>query len=161
MSAVDEQTEIVCYRGKDGENVVEYFFDSVLQESEHLVQCLKTNVPMNFTKEDEIVHNQTTQCNICGEKMESTDKLRDHCHLTGKYRGPAHYKCNLAFKYSKYIPVFFHNLEVMQDLEKYKDKRLSCIAKNTEKYISFRLGHLQFLDNLNFMNESLGKLSIT
>ena len=52
------QPEIVYYRGKDGENVVEHFFDSVLQESEHLVQCLKTNVPMNFTQEDEIVHNQ-------------------------------------------------------------------------------------------------------
>ena len=57
MSAVDEeQPEIVCYRGKDGENVVEHFFDSVLKESEHLVKHLKTNVPMNFTQEDEIVH---------------------------------------------------------------------------------------------------------
>ena len=96
---------------------------------------LKTNVPMNFTQEDEIVHNQTTQCHICGEKMESKDKVRDHCHLTGKYRGPAHYKCNLAFKYSNYIPVFFHHLEgydshlLMQDLGKYKEKKLSCIAK--------------------------------
>ena len=144
VSTVDEeQPEIVCYRGKDGENVVEHFFDSVLKESEHLVQHLKTNIPMNFTQEDEIVHNQTTQCHICSEKMESKDKVRDHCHLTGKYRGPAHYKCNLAFKYSKHIPVFFHNLEgydshlLMQDLGKYKDKKLSCIRKNTEKYISF------------------------
>ena len=46
VSAVDEeQPEIVCYRGKDGENVVEHFFDSVLKGSEHLVQHLKTNVP--------------------------------------------------------------------------------------------------------------------
>ena len=75
MSAVDEaQPEIVCYRGKDEENVVEHFFD-VLKESEHLVQCLKTKVPMNFTQEDEIVHNQITQCHICGEKMESKDKV--------------------------------------------------------------------------------------
>ena len=144
VSAVDEeQPEIVCYRGKDGENVVEHFFDSVLKESEHLVKCLKTNIPMNFTQEDEIVHDQTTQCHICGEKMESKDKVRDHCHLTGKYKGPAHYKCNLAFKYSKHIPVIFHNLEgydshlLMQDLGKYKDKKLSCIPKNTEKYNSF------------------------
>ena len=119
---------------------------------------------MNFTQEDETVHNQTTQCHICGEKMETQDKVWDHCHLTGKYRGPAHYKCNLAFKYSKYIPVFFHNLEgydshlLMQDLGKYKDKRLSYIAKNIENYISFTLGHLCFLDSLRVMNESLGKL---
>ena len=61
VSAVDEeQPKIVYYRGKDGENVVEYFFDSVLQESDHLVKLLKTNVPMNCTQQDEIVHNQTT-----------------------------------------------------------------------------------------------------
>ena len=60
--------------------------------------------------------------------------------------------------------MFFHNLKgydshlLMQDLGKYKEKRLSCIAKNTEKYISFTLDHLRFLDSLNFMNESLGKL---
>ena len=76
MSTVDEeQPEIVCYRGKNGENVEEHFFDSVLQISEHLVQRLKTNVPMNFTQEDEIVHNQTTQCHICCGKMESKDKV--------------------------------------------------------------------------------------
>ena len=78
----EEQPKIVYYRVKDGENVVEHFFDSVLQESEHLVQCLKTIVPMNFTKEDEIVHNQTTQIHICDEKMECKDKVQDHCHLT-------------------------------------------------------------------------------
>ena len=81
-----------------------------------------------------------------------------------KVRGPAHYKCYLVFKYSKYIPVFFHNLEgydshlLMQDLRKYKESKLSCIPKNTEKYISFTLGHLCFLDSLNLMNGCLGKL---
>ena len=115
--------------------MVEHFFDSVLKESEHLVQHLKTNVPMNCTQEDEIVHNQTTQCHICGEKMESKDKVQDHCHLTGKYRGPAHNKCNLAFKYSKHIPAFFHNLEgydshlLMQDLGKYKEKSFPVLPK--------------------------------
>ena len=76
MSEVDEeQSKIMYYRGKDGENVVEHYFDSVFQESEHLMQHLKTNVPMDFTKEDEIAHNQTTQCQICGEKMESKAQL--------------------------------------------------------------------------------------
>ena len=68
------------------------------------------------------------------------------------------------FKHPKSIPVFFHNLEgydshlLMQHLVKYKKMRLSCIPTNSENYISFTLGHLQFLDSLNFINESLGKL---
>ena len=119
---------------------------------------------MTFTEEDEEVHKTTNLCHICKETMKPNDKVRDHCHFTGKYRGPAHSACNLAYKYKNFIPVFFHNLErydshiLMQDLGKYKEKKLKCIPKNSEKYISFSLGHLHFLDSLSFMNKSLGKL---
>ena len=39
------------------------------------------------------------------------DKVRDHCHLTGKYRGPAHSTCNVNVtqKQSIFIPFVFHN----------------------------------------------------
>ena len=57
-------------------------------------------------------------CHIC-EKEFCTDedkkefkkmqKVRDHCHYTGKYRGAAHSICNLRYKTSKKIPVVFHN----------------------------------------------------
>lgn len=30
-----------------------------------------------------------THCHICEEEL-GTDRVRDHCHLTGKYRGAAH-----------------------------------------------------------------------
>ena len=152
--------KLVCYRGH---NVVEQFFGDMIKESDYLLE-LNTNIPMSFTEEDEQVHRATNICFICQEHMPLNDKVRDHCHLTGKYRGTAHFKCNLAFKHPKSIPVFFHNLEgydshlLMQHLGKYKKMRLSCIPINSEKYISFTLGHLQFLDSLNFMNESLGKL---
>ena len=36
--------------------------------------------------------------------------VRDHCHITGKYRGPAHQDCNLNFQLTDKIPVIFHNL---------------------------------------------------
>ena len=162
VSALEEvQREVVCYRG---DNVVEHFFDDMIKESDYLLQHLKTNIPMIFTEEDEQVHGATNACFICQEHMSPNDKVRDHCHFTGKYRGAAHFKCNLAFKHPKTFPVFFHNLEgydshlLMQHLGKYKRMKLSCIPTNSEKYISFNLGHLQFLDSLNFMNESLGKL---
>ena len=36
--------------------------------------------------------------------------------------------------------------------------RLSCIPNNTEKYISFSVGQLKFLDSFQFMASSLKKL---
>ena len=104
----EAQREVVCYRG---DNVVEHFFDDMIKESDSLLEHLKTNIPMIFTEEDEQVHGATNACFICQEHMSPSDKVRDHCHFTGKYRGAAHFKCNLAFKHPKTIPVFFHNLE--------------------------------------------------
>ena len=39
------------------------------------------------------------------------DKIGDHCHLTGYYRGPAHSKCNINVTrdQSNFIPFIFHN----------------------------------------------------
>ena len=51
-------------------------------------------------------------CWFCGKLTENTDnKVRDHCHITGKYRGAAHYSCNINSKISKKVLVIFHNLQ--------------------------------------------------
>ena len=49
-------------------------------------------------------------CRFCEKNIES-DKVRDHCHLTGNYRGPAHSKCNINVtqKQSSFIPFTIHN----------------------------------------------------
>jgi len=37
-------------------------------------------------------------------------KVRDHCHLTNRFRGTAHAGCNRNYQIPKFIPVVFHNL---------------------------------------------------
>ena len=50
------------------------------------------------------------RCHICFKPFKEDNKVRDHCHYTGRYRGPAHMKCNLQYKIPSHIPIIFHNL---------------------------------------------------
>ena len=107
-------------------------------------------------------------------------KVRDHCHITGKYRGSAHQECNLKLRVNPEelkIPVIFHNLRgydshfIMQEIgaivknHTYKNKKgvetemtINAIPNNMEKYMAFMLGyHLVFLDSFQFMSSSLEK----
>ena len=55
--------------------------------------------------------NKPKECHICDKKYSKTDKrVRDHCLVTGKYRGSAYESCNLNFKLTDKIPVIFHIL---------------------------------------------------
>ena len=64
---------------------------------------------MRITQEERQEFQEETVCHIC-ESLLNDDKVRDHCHLTGRYRGAAHSKCNLKYRLPKFYPVIFHNL---------------------------------------------------
>ena len=63
-----------------------------------------------MTIEDKDSYQNFKDCWICNEKI-NKDKLRDHCHITCKYRGAAHSKCNLKLRMPIKMPIIFHNLE--------------------------------------------------
>ena len=74
----------------------------------------KFNKPLKMTNEDEQHLKQTDKCHICNKKYSANDvRVRDHCHITEKYRGSAHQECNLKLKIKPEnikIPVIFLNL---------------------------------------------------
>ena len=104
-----------------------------------------------------------------GRKILDTEvRVRDHCHITGQYRGSAHQDCNLKLKLDpdKFkVPVIFNNLRgydfhfIMQEIGsigKSNNLSINCIPINMEKYMAFMLGkHLVFLDSFQFMASSL------
>ncbi|GBL79964.1 hypothetical protein AVEN_28998-1 [Araneus ventricosus] len=113
---------------------------------------------------------KATHCNLC-KKWLGKDRVRDHDHLSGKYRHALHNKFNLQLKQSKMIPCIFHNLRnydghlIMQGLGKLQDHEIYVIPNNMEKYISFSIRRrkenpvtLQFVDSFQFLNTSLQKL---
>ena len=76
-----------------------------------------------MTKVDNEVFKNSTKCWICNNNYIDNDvKVRDHCHITGKYRGSTQRDCNFNLKLNHKISVVFHNLKnydsllIMQDL---------------------------------------------
>jgi len=86
--------------------------------------------------------------------------------VSGKFRGAAHNDCNINYKFTGRIPVVFHNLRgygnhvIMQAIGKIQGKSLKCIPNNIEKYISFSLGCMEFIDCSQFMSSSLENLYV-
>ena len=91
-------------------------------------------------------------------------KVRDHYHVTGKFRGAAHWSCNVKFQLTKKVPVIFHNLRgydshlIFCELDKFNVK-IDVIPNGLERYMAFFINtNLVFIDSMQFMNSSLDKL---
>ena len=168
-----------------GENAVYNFMEKMLEEVEWCKSIIKKhfNKPLIMTEENKLDFESANYCHICKNRYSEEDiRVRDHCHITGNYRGSAHQDCNLKLRISPtniQIPVFFHNLRgydshfIMQQIGEiakkhvYKNKKgeecqmdINCIPNNMEKYMAFMLGkHLLFLDSFQFMSSSLDNLT--
>ena len=137
-----------------------------------------------MTASDEEDFQKAKKCWICQRQYKGDEgeniPVRDHCHMTGKYRGSAHKTCNLRLQITAEkikIPVVFHNLkgydghliiEEMGDIIKEKDLRgeeplnIDVIASNAEKYITFKIGkHLKVIDSYHFMASPSANLAKT
>ena len=112
-----------------------------------------------------ILFQQSNSCWIYKKLIDNDDeKARDHCHVTGKFRGAAHWNCNINLQLTKKVPVIFHNLKgykshlIFCELDKF-DVEISVIPNGLEKYMAFFLNtNLVFIDSIQFMNSSLDKL---
>ena len=158
-----------------GEKSVSYFILDMLSEVEYCQKMIATEFqkPLQMTDEEEELLKVAEECHICGKKyLDNEVRVRDHCHITGQYRGSAHQDFNLKLKLdpSKFkVPVIFHNLRgydshfIMQEIGsigKSNNLRINCIPNNMEKYMAFMPGkHLVFLDSFQFMASSLERLA--
>ncbi|KAL7307441.1 hypothetical protein TKK_0000620 [Trichogramma kaykai] len=146
---------------------------TIAQDLEKIIKDIK---PMELTKDDWKAYWKADRCHICnGLFGRSKDKkrVRDHCHLSGKFRGAAHNKCNLNYRDSRQIPVFFHNLSnydahiFIQELDAQIPGTIRVLAQSKEKYISFTkyitnsIISFRFLDSLKFLLSSLQKVAET
>ena len=169
------------------DNIPQLFIESLEEDIKEIYNRFKIPKKMVMTAKDKIDYKKATICHICerGIPKEGDDprfkKVRDHCHLTGKFRGAAHSMCNLKYRLPKFYPVIFHNLSgydshlFIKNLGKSEGK-IDCIPNNEEKYISFSkhilvdkfknkkgeekevIREIRFIDSFKFMATSLDSL---
>ena len=104
-------------------------------------------------------------------------KVRDHDHYTGKYRGAAHSDCNLRYKIPREFPIIFHNGSrydyhfIIKKLATEFKGKFDCLGETIEKYITLLAPikkylnndkaipyKLKFIDSYRFMDRSLASL---
>lgn len=196
-SDVDELSSY--YASNRSVNCLNWFMDELTDIAMNLFEFLEDKKPMKpLTPEEEKTFLNATICHICKKQLNNVAivdgdndneskqcvRVRDHCHLTGRYRGAAHQACNLNYQISRSIPVVMHNLSgydshlLIKKLATSKDipGDITIIPHNSEKYIafikkmdnvgcpfSFRRYSMQvnfkFIDSLRFMSASLDHLA--
>ncbi|XP_050528208.1 uncharacterized protein LOC126898309 [Daktulosphaira vitifoliae] len=129
-----------------GENCVKVFIEKLREDINRISDIYSNSVSMMpLTLKQEHDHYLATVCHICGGELRYHDKVFDHCHLTGKYRGAAHRDCNLKCTVPSFVPVILHN---MQNYDSHfiitelgfgdDDEGIEVVAKTNEKYMSIR-----------------------
>ena len=94
--------KVVLCRGK---GAVFKFIKSILSEYNYCIGVIEKHFSKNLimSAEEEERFQLSNICWICNNV--SDNKVRDHCHVTGKYRGAAHWSCNVNFKMTRKVPV--------------------------------------------------------
>ena len=101
-----EQDPVHYSNESDNDDVAQIFVNSLEETVKKIYEKFKHPKKMIYIKEDK----ENFDCYICEGEL-GDDKVRDHCHLSGRYRGAAHNKCYLKLRTPNFIPVILHNLE--------------------------------------------------
>ena len=185
-SGIYDKEPVMYTKQSEHDNDVSKKFVECLENALRDIDNLFENPKkMIYGEEEKLQYREASRCYICQSEFSSEIKgfikVRDHCHLTGRYRGAAHSKCNLDIRSPKFVPVVFHNLEGYDSHLFIKnlgvdEGEIDCIPKNDEKFISFtknvtvgsytdasgdikdRYRKLRFIDSFKFMNSGLAKL---
>src|SRR6266853_2334587 len=158
----------IVYRGDDALNK---FCEYVLEIEEFFSKIFKDYKELDPTDEEKKQFEAEKYCRYCERRFDLykpddtiEPKVRDHCHISGKYRGAAHESCNINAKQCNFIPVVFHGLSnydgkmIVKEFFNFKVD-IKPLPKSYEDYISFQVRSLIFKDSYRFIGSSLEETS--
>ena len=141
--------------------------NEILEVKCYLKKYLKIKLEINL---DTIPQNyDQSTCWLCEKEFKLKDVkenpvVKDHCHLTGKFRGLAYNNCILKTRmaHTSFVPKLFHKfsgydchlifekLIIMSSEKVIRIKEGDIVAKSSENYISAKIGCLKFLIVIDF-----------
>ncbi|CAH3190752.1 unnamed protein product, partial [Porites lobata] len=180
---VDEKIKPITYTKEEDDDDVAKIFVEKLTEATRAIynDYYRRPKPLKLTQNQQKLFDKDKFCHICHTEL-LDDRVRDHCHFTGQYRGAAHNSCNLKCRKPLVLPVIFHNLQgydahlFIKQLASLPGE-FQCIPSTEEKYISFSKKNkvdeyrsrktgdmvplyfeIRFIDSFKFLQTSLAKL---
>ena len=171
------------YRGRD---CIEKFCKDLKELATKIINYEEKDM-IPLTDNENKFYEEQKECHICQKefcydknekkKFKIYQKVRDHCHYTGKFRGAAHSICNLDCKVSKEIPIKIHNGStydyhfLIKELAEEFKGQFECFRENTEKYTPFSVPikkendndktityKIKFIDSCRFLQSKLSDL---
>ena len=156
------------YETYTGADVVKWFLQRMLTIRDEIISLLHDKQDLIMSTADWQAFNQAHTCWICGLPFDPRimeDKVRDHDHLSGKFRGGAHSICNLKLHKSFKIPIFLHNFRgydghlIALATEHFPQIQLNIIGQGYEKYLTLGFSKaITFKDSYQFLADSLEQL---
>ena len=95
-------------------NAAYEFIKAILEEYKYCKKVTKKHFNKNLiiSEKEEHLFQQSKSCWICEKLIDNDEEIvRDHCHVTGKLRGAAHWSCNINLQLTKKVSIIFHNLK--------------------------------------------------
>ena len=109
---VDKKIKPIIYtKTSEDEDIAKVFVEKLTEVTKGIYNDFyRRPKPLILSRTEQKSFDAAQICHICNHELKE-DKVRDHCHFTGQYRGAAHNKCNLQCRKPKILPVIFHNLQ--------------------------------------------------
>lgn len=163
---------ISYYKSYRGNECTRWFAHELEQIVEDIEPVYWVVQPMALSLQEEQDFQKASTCHICEKQFTQNDiKVRDHDHITSKFRGAAHNECNIKYFNSKSVSVVCHNMSnydchfIIRDIAQQIEGRVHLLPVNKEKYISFSKYiknskiNFKFIDSFRFLPYSLDKLA--
>ena len=154
------------YTGTDCVEMLMTYLNEEVRRAQSIYDSVYVPCQMSVGEKEKF--HQAHKCEMCYRSFDeapSLIKVRDHCHLSGRYRYALCSECNLTHAKRPFeVYVFFHGLTnydshfLIQKMSSYPTYPLNVIPRNSEKYLCFSLGRMKFKDSYGFLQSSLAEL---